>query len=100
MRSVPIDRALGETSWLRALLIAVGVPAVSMSNLVKSDNPIMRYLRETRAEIAKVAWPTVQETRNLSLIVIGVTIAMSFALGILDFVFSKLVENLLSLVGQ
>ncbi len=73
---------------------------MSMSNLVKSDNPIMRYLRETRAEIAKVAWPTVEEARNLSLIVIGVTIAMSAALGLADFVFSKLVQNLLSLVGQ
>jgi preprotein translocase subunit SecE len=73
---------------------------VTMSNLVKSDNPVMRYLRETRAEIAKVAWPTVQEARNLSLIVLGVTVSMSFALGLLDFIFSKLIEGLLRLVGQ
>lgn len=68
-----------------------------MSNLVKSDNPVIRYLRETRAEIAKVAWPTVDETRNLSLIVIGVTVTMSIALGLLDFIFSKLFEVLLGL---
>ena len=48
-----------------------------MTNLVKSDNPIARYLRETRAEIAKVAWPTIEEARNLSAIVIGVTVAMA-----------------------
>ena len=42
-----------------------------MTNLVKSDNPIARYLRETRAEIGKVAWPTIEEARNLSAIVIG-----------------------------
>lgn len=60
----------------------------------------MRYLRETRAEIAKVAWPTVEETRNLSLIVLGVTVAMSIALGFLDFLFARLVEALLRIAGQ
>jgi preprotein translocase SecE subunit len=69
-----------------------------MTNLVKSDNPIARYLRETRAEIAKVAWPTLLEARNLSAIVIGVTVAMAAALGLLDFLFSKLFETVLNLV--
>jgi preprotein translocase subunit SecE len=69
-----------------------------MTNLVKSDNPIARYLRETRAEIAKVAWPTIEEARNLSAIVIGVTVAMAAALGLLDFVFSRLFEAVLNLV--
>ena len=71
-----------------------------MTNLVNRDNPIARYLRETRAEIAKVSWPTIEETRNLSLIVIGVTVLMAFALGILDFLFSRLFENLLNIVGR
>ena len=78
-----------------------------MSNLVNSEGaigrylqPIVRFVRDTRAEIAKVAWPSIETTRNLSLIVIGVTVAMSIALGLADFVFSKLVENLLRLVGQ
>ena len=71
-----------------------------MTNLVKRDNPIARYLRETRAELAKVAWPSFEEARNLSAIVIGVTVVMSVALGLLDFIFSKLFENLLRLVGQ
>ncbi len=69
-----------------------------MTNLVKSDNPISRYLRETRAEIAKVAWPTLEEARNLSAIVIGVTVAMAAALGLLDFVFSRLFETVLNFV--
>jgi preprotein translocase subunit SecE len=81
-------------------LIAVGALAVSIQDLVKSDNRVVRYLRETRAEIAKVAWPTVDEARNLSLIVLGVTVAMSFALGFADFIFSRLVEALLRIFGQ
>ncbi|MEP7198507.1 MAG: preprotein translocase subunit SecE [Chloroflexota bacterium] len=71
-----------------------------MSNLVNSDNAIVRYLRETRAEIAKVSWPSVEETRNLSLIVIGVTVAMSIALGLLDSIFALLIQNILKLGGQ
>ena len=69
-----------------------------MTNLVKGDNPIARYLRETRAELAKVAWPTLEEARNLSAIVIGVTVAMAVGLGLLDFIFSRLFEAVLSLV--
>lgn len=69
-----------------------------MSNLMNSDNAVIRYLRETRAEIGKVAWPTRQETQNLSLIVIAVTVAMSVLLGLLDFVFASLVQLLLNLI--
>ena len=73
---------------------------MNISNLVNSDNRIVRYLRETRAEIGKVAWPSVEETRNLSLIVIGVTVSMSILLGFLDFLFSRLFEILLSVFGR
>ncbi len=69
-----------------------------MSNLMNSDNPVVRYLRETRAEIGKVAWPTRAETQNLSLIVIAVTVAMSVMLGVLDFVFATLVQFTLNLI--
>lgn len=73
---------------------------MTMSNLVNSDNTVVRYLRETRAEIAKVSWPSVEQTRNLSLIVLGVTVAMSVALGVLDSFFAFLVQTILKLVGQ
>ena len=78
-----------------------------MSNLVNSEGaigrwiqPVVRYVRDTRAEIAKVAWPSVETTRNLSLIVIGVTVVMSIGLGLADFIFSRLIELLLRSVGQ
>jgi preprotein translocase SecE subunit len=99
--------ALSASFQLRASLIAVRTQVIIMSNLVSSDGaigrwlqPVVRYIRDTRAEIAKVAWPSIEQTRNLSLIVIGVTVAMSVALGLADFVFSKLIENILRLVGQ
>jgi preprotein translocase subunit SecE len=51
-------------------------------------NAIVNYLRDTRAELRKVHWPTRQEAWGLTKIVLGVTIAMTIFLGlILDNVF-------------
>ena len=63
-----------------------------MSELVNRDSTIARLVRETRSELQKVSWPTWETTRNLSLIVIAVTIAMSLALGMVDLLFSRLFQ--------
>jgi len=56
----------------------------------KRANPVTRYLRETRSELRKVAWPSRQEATNLTIIVIAVTVAMAISLGFIDYIFSKL----------
>ncbi len=53
----------------------------------KEDNVIVKYLKETRAELRKVVWPTREETKNLTIIVVGVTVAMAIFLGVLDYIF-------------
>jgi len=53
-----------------------------------SDNAVIRYLRETRAELRKVSWPTRAEAWGLTKIVLGVTISMAAFLGLLDYLFS------------
>jgi preprotein translocase subunit SecE len=83
--------------WLRALLLPQEYAVV---NLFKRNNPIVNYIRETNAELRKVTWPTVEQARNLSVVVIGVTLAMSVVLGIVDFVFSRLFEIILRAVGR
>ena len=60
----------------------------------ESPNAIARYFRETRGEIRKVTWPTPAESRRLTAIVMGVTAVMSLFLGILDFIFSRLIQEL------
>ncbi len=55
------------------------------------ENRIVKYLRETRAELRKVTWPTPDEARNLTVIVLVVTVVMSLFLGLLDVVFSGLI---------
>lgn len=51
---------------------------------------IKRYFREVRGEISKVVWPSRRAATNLTLIVLAVTITMSAALGVIDWLFSKL----------
>ncbi len=62
----------------------------------KQPNALARWWRETIGELRKVAWPTVQETRRLTGIVLIVMFAMSAVLGLLDFLFSKLITLLIS----
>ena len=63
----------------------------------QSENFLIRYLKETRAELRKVHWPTQQEARTLTLVVVVVTVAMAFLLGFLDFVFDRLLRGIINL---
>jgi preprotein translocase subunit SecE len=54
----------------------------------KKDNVIIKYLKETRAELRKVNWPSRQEALNLTLIVVAFTVFMAALLGILDYIFA------------
>ncbi|MFQ6102168.1 MAG: preprotein translocase subunit SecE [Anaerolineae bacterium] len=56
----------------------------------------MRYLRETRAELRKVNWPTRQEAWNLTKIVLAVTISMTILLGLLDRLFSLELQGIMA----
>ena len=55
---------------------------------VKQDNRLVRYFKETRAELRKVHWPSRREARNLTVIVLAVTVAMAAFLGLLDTFFA------------
>ena len=56
----------------------------------KKPNAIVRFFRETVAELKKVNWPTRKEATQLTVIVLLVVIAMSTLLGVLDYLFSRL----------
>lgn len=57
---------------------------------VMNDNPLVRYLRETRAELSKVSWPSRQEATNLTLIVLATVLVSSIVLGGFDYLFAQL----------
>ena len=62
-----------------------------------TDNPIVRYLRETRAELSKVSWPTRQEAINLTIVVLVVVAVSSLILGSFDFLFAQLFQFVLGI---
>jgi preprotein translocase subunit SecE len=63
----------------------------------KPINPIVRYFRETRAELTKVSWPTREEWLRLSGIVLLVTFVMSIILGAAEALGAEIMSLLLRL---
>ncbi len=62
----------------------------------KKENRIVRYFREVRAEVGKVVWPSRQAALNLTGVVLATMVAMSLALGLVDWIFSRLFALILS----
>ncbi len=56
----------------------------------KRPNRVVRYFREVKAELQKVVWPSRRATLKLTGIVLAVTGSMSVALGLVDWIFTKL----------
>lgn len=57
----------------------------------KKPNRLVRWWQETLGELRKVSWPTPQEAWRLTRIVLIVMVLTSAVLGILDWIFSKLI---------
>lgn len=53
---------------------------------------IQQWYRDCRSELRKVTWPTPEQTRNLTLVVIAVCTLMGFFLFIVDTVLASLVK--------
>jgi preprotein translocase subunit SecE len=62
----------------------------------KPDNRLVRYFKETRAELRKVTWPTRRQATNLTLIVLAVTVAMALFLGAFDLLFATIIRLIVS----
>lgn len=69
--------------------------AKSEATANSEPNAIVRYFRDTRAEMAKVTWPTREEWIRLSVIVLAVTFVMAVILGLADYVSALLMDLIL-----
>ncbi len=54
------------------------------------------YVREVMDELKKVSWPTPAHTRDMTILVIVVTLLVGIYIGALDFVFQRLIGALLN----
>jgi len=70
-----------------------------MANIEKPNifQRIKRWFKETAGELRKVSWPTREEALALTRIVLIVTVIMSAILGILDFIFARLIGLLVNI---
>jgi preprotein translocase subunit SecE len=66
------------------------------ANLIKPDNALVRYFRETRAEISKVTWPTREEGMRLTWVVSIVTLVAAIVLFGIDSLFSLIIASIIS----
>ena len=61
-----------------------------------SRGGLFRFFGEVISELKKVTWPTPQETVRLTLLVIAVSIVIGIALGLIDILFTELLDIVLS----
>lgn len=67
-----------------------------MAREAPKENRIVQYIRETRAELRKVVWPTREEAINLTAIVVGTIVVMSAFFGVVDYILTQLFRLLIN----
>lgn len=67
------------------------------SGLQARAETLRRGFRETVAELRKVQWPDRLTTRNLTLVVIGMSVTLSAVLGLFDALLTRVFEWLIKL---
>lgn len=53
------------------------------------------YIKEVIHEIKKVSWPSRAQTQKMTLIVLGVSIVVGLYIGVIDFIFQKIMTSIL-----
>ncbi|MFA4873517.1 MAG: preprotein translocase subunit SecE [Patescibacteria group bacterium] len=54
---------------------------------------ITQYLKDSRAELRRVSWPSKETTKSHTLLVIGISLGVAVFLGALDYAFNLLLER-------
>lgn len=66
-----------------------------MSSL--TNNPVIRYFKESREELAKVTWPTRREALNHTALVVVISLGVAAFFGLVDYLLTIGLEQLLKL---
>ena len=84
------------------LIIAAALVLAAVVSLVLWREPVfgfagrtVTYLREVRAELGKVTWPSWEDLRKSTMVIILFVIAIGILIGILDWIFAKLLIDVL-----
>jgi len=60
-----------------------------------ADNPVINYLREVKAEMLRVSWPSRDQTIRLSVVVVIVAVFCGLLIGFVDYGLVQSLEWLL-----
>ncbi|MEY4744279.1 MAG: SecE/Sec61-gamma subunit of protein translocation complex [Candidatus Parcubacteria bacterium] len=61
------------------------------------SNPVVAYVKESKEELRKVAWPSRKVVIQDTVIVVSVSLVMAAFFGVIDYGLSKGLEQLLTL---
>ena len=56
---------------------------------------LFTYIKDTRAEMKHVTWPTRSQALNYTLLVIGISVVTALVLGVFDFLFSSGIQKII-----
>jgi len=56
---------------------------------------ITQFLKEVKVELAKVSWPTRNQTIVYTIVVIGISFFLAAYLGLLDFAYKFIIDKFL-----
>ena len=70
-----------------------------MEEKVRWHKRIVPFLKEVRAEIKKVTWPSRNEVYSTTIVVIVATLFFGFYLFFMDIIFSWVISQIKSLFG-
>lgn len=56
---------------------------------------MINYFKDVRAEMKHVSWPSRRLTITYTIVVVGLSLATAVYLGLLDFVFSGFIKQLI-----
>ncbi|HBO16457.1 MAG: Preprotein translocase, SecE subunit [Candidatus Moranbacteria bacterium GW2011_GWE2_35_2-] len=55
-------------------------------------NKVIDFIREAKAELMKVNWPTKKQTINYTMVVVVLSLVVAVFLGGLDYLFSSILK--------
>lgn len=85
------------TNWPQVVIIYFYIPpSHSLGEIWSKSMNLFKSIGEVRAEIEKVTWPTRNETITLTIIVVIISFIVGIYLGVLDLLFTKMLEFLIS----
>jgi preprotein translocase subunit SecE len=70
-----------------------------MSQKVRWYKRLSNFLREARAELKKVTWPSRNEVYSTTIVVIVATFFFGFYLYFMDIIFSWVIKQIKALIG-